>query len=104
MWMRVEKKQAPNLKTVCPLLQPYQCELGVSAGIHPKLKVAGSQTHHGATLACQYRRGEESVCQAGAGRHCDQVRARSFLSIQSVYKCSQLLSVHFLEKKKKERN
>lgn len=79
------------------LLNAHQGKLWIGTGIDTKLKVAGAQAHHGASLASQDWRGEQCVGQTGPRGHGDQVRSCPFLSIQSVYKSSKLLCVHLLE-------
>ena len=75
----------------------YQSQLWISAGIHPKLKVASPQTQHGTSLPSQDGGGEQGVGQAGAWGNGHQMGTCTLLSIQSVYEGSQLLCVHLLE-------
>ncbi|TNN63799.1 hypothetical protein EYF80_026001 [Liparis tanakae] len=44
----------------------------ICAGIHTKLKVTGTKTHHSASFSGQDGRGEQRVSQTGSWRDCDQ--------------------------------
>lgn len=84
------------LGTLPGLACTHQGQLGVSTGIHSKLKVTGSQAQHGTAFPSQDRRADERVSQAGSRRHRNQVRTSSIFAIQCVYKGCQLFCVHFI--------
>jgi len=75
----------------------YQGEFWISTGIHTKLKVTGTKTHHGASFPGQDGRREQRISQAGPRRDGDQVGAGPLLPIQSVDESSQLLCVQLLK-------
>lgn len=75
----------------------YQGQLWVCAGIHPKLKVTGTQAQHCTSLSSQDGRGQQGISQTGARRHRDQVGACALFAIQRVDEGRQLLCVHLLQ-------